>query len=149
MQSPLTQLEQLVLNTKSKAFLREVGKWCFFFSILGFISIALFIVGAILMGTIYAPLLDMATQQQGLSGMSTYIMFVYLFVAFLYIMPVVYLFKFSRKIKIALATKSDDTLAEALENLKSHFKFIGVVTIITISLYVLLFGFSIVAGSLL
>ena len=50
--------------------------------------------------------------------------------------------------KSALATKNDDVLADAFENLKSHFKFIGVLTIIVISLYVLLFVFSIVAGSL-
>lgn len=149
MHSPLTQLEQLVLNSKSKSFFKEIGKWCFFFSILGFISIFLIVVGAILMGTVYAPLLDMATQQQGVSGVGTYVMWVYIFIAILYIMPVLYLFKFSRKIKVALATKSDDTLAEALENLKSHFKFIGVMTIIFISLYILLFVFSIFAGSLI
>lgn len=149
MKSPLTQLEQIVLTSKSKSFLKEIGKWCFFFSILGFISILFFIVGAILIGTVYAPLLDMATQAQGISNMGTYIMVVYLLVAVLYIFPVVYLFKFSRKIKEALTTKNDDTLADAFENLKSHFKFVGVTTIIVISLYVLLFVFSILAGSLI
>ena len=148
MKSPLTQLERLVLNSNSKSFLREIGKWCFFFSILGFVSILFFVITAILMGTVYAPMIDLVTAQQGLPGVSLYVMLVYLVVAVLYIMPVLYLFKFSRKVKVALATKSDDTLAEALENLKSHFKFIGVVTIITISLYVLLFGFSLIAGSL-
>jgi hypothetical protein len=148
MKSPLTQLEQLVLNSNSKSFLREIGKWCFFFSILGFVSILFFVITAILMGTVYAPMIDLVTAQQGLPDLSLYVMLVYLVVAVLYIMPVLYLFKFSRKVKVALATKSDDTLAEALENLKSHFKFIGVVTIITISLYVLLFGFSLIAGSL-
>lgn len=149
MKSPLTQLEQLVLTSKSKSFLKEIGKWCFFFSILGFISILLFVVTAILMGTVYAPMLDMATQAQGISNMGTYIMAVYLLVAVLYIFPVLYLFRFSRKMKEALATKNDDTLADAFENLKSHFKFIGVTTIIFISLYVLLFVFSILAGSLI
>lgn len=148
MQSPLTQLEQLVLNTKSKSFLREIGKWCFFFSILGFVSILLFLVSAILMGTIYAPLLDMASQQQGGPNISVFLMIFYIVIALLYLIPVLYLFKFSTKVKVALATKNDDILADALENLKSHFKFIGVITIITISLYILLFGFSIVAGSL-
>ncbi|MHB0755315.1 DUF5362 family protein [Polaribacter sp. M15] len=149
MKSPLTQLEQLVLTSKSKGFLREIGRWCFFFSILGFISILLFVVVAILMGTVYAPMLDMATQAQGISNMGTYLMIVYFLAAILYIFPVLYLFKFSRKMKEALATKNDDTLAEAFKNLKSHFKFIGVTTIIVISLYVLVFVFSIFAGSLI
>ncbi|WP_439132181.1 DUF5362 family protein [Polaribacter sp.] len=149
MKSPLTQLEQLTVTSKSKSFLKEISSWCFFFSILGFISILLFVVVAVLMGTVYAPMLDLLTQQQGVSNMGTYLMVVYLIVAILYFFPVLYLFKFSRKMKAALATKNDDTLADAFENLKSHFKFIGVMTIIFISLYALLFVFSIFAGSLI
>lgn len=149
MKSPLTQLEQLVLNSKSKSFLKEIANWSFFFSILGFLSILFFIVVAILVGTVYAPMLDMMTLQQGVSGSGTYVMILYLVIALLYFMPVLYLFKFSRKMKEALVTKSDETLAEALGNLKAHFKFIGVMTIIVISLYILIFVFSIVNGSLL
>lgn len=148
MNSPLTQLEQLVLTSKSKNFLKEIANWSFFFSILGFLSILFFIVVAILVGTVYAPMLDMITQQQGVTGSGLYVMILYLVIALLYFMPVLYLFKFSRKMKEALATKSDETLAEAFGNLKSHFKFIGVMTIIVISLYILLFVFSIMAGSL-
>ena len=148
MHSPITQLEQLVLNSKSKSFLREISKWTFFFSILGFISIAFLILAAILMGTVYAPMLDMVAQQQGVSSLGVTLMVTYLIMALLYLMPVVYLFKFSRKMKTALANKNNDILSEAFENLKSHYKFIGVLTIIMISLYVLLIGFSIVAGSL-
>lgn len=146
--SPLTQLEQLTLNTKSKAFLSEVARWTFFFAILGFIAIAFFIIIAILMGTVYSKMLDMVAEQQGVPYMSISLMITYLVVALLYFMPVLYLFKFSKKMKVALATKNDETLADAFENLKSHYKFIGVLTIIMISLNVLIIGFSIVAGSL-
>ena len=140
MKSPLTQLEQLVLTSKAKGFLREISKWTFFFSILGFINIALFVL---------SPMLDLAGQQQGIPNLGLILGVFYLVIAILMIFPVVYLFKFSRKMKEALTTKSDAILADAFENLKSHFKFIGVLTIIVISLYVLLFAFSILAGSLL
>lgn len=148
MQSPITQLEQLVVNSKSKSFLREIARWTFFFAILGFISIAFLIVGAIIILTVYAPLLNMVAQQQGLPNLGLPLAIIYVVSALLYFMPVWYLFKFSSKMKLALATKNDDVLADAFENLKSHFKFIGVLTIIIISLYVLLFVFSLVAGSL-
>lgn len=148
MASPITQLEQLVLNSKSKIFLREISKWTFFFSIMGFVSIFLIVVIAILMGTVYAPMLDMVAQQQGLQSLGVIVTITYLVMAVLYFMPVLYLFKFSKKMKSALLTKNDDILADAFENLKSHYKFIGVLTIIMISLYVLLIGFSLVAGSL-
>ncbi len=148
MHSPITQLEQLTLNTKSKAFLREIAKWTFFFSILGFIAIAFMIIAAILVGTVYAPMLDMVAHQQGISSLGITLSITYFVMALLYVMPVLYLFKFSRKMKTAIATKNEETLADALENLKSHYKFIGVLTIIMISLYILLIGFSLVAGSL-
>jgi len=51
---------------------------------------------------------------------------------------VYYLLQFSRKMKKALITKNNETLASAFEKLKSHYKFIGVFTIITLSLYALL-----------
>ena len=148
MQSPITQLEQLVVNSKSKSFLREIARWTFFFSILGFISIALTLIAAILIATVYAPMLNMVSQQQGLPAIGLPLAITYVVSALLYFMPVWYLFKFSRKMKSALATKNDDVLADAFENLKSHFKYIGVLTIIVISLYVLLVVFSVVAGSL-
>jgi hypothetical protein len=147
MKSPLTQLEQLVVNSKSRGFLKEISKWAFFFSILGFLNIVLLIVVAVLMSTIYAPLLDMLAEQQGVPYLGLSLTVTYLAIALISIIPVLYLFKFSRKMKEALATKSDATLADAFGNLKSHFKFIGVLTIISISLYLLVLIFSIVTGA--
>ena len=147
--SPLTQLEQLVLTSKAKGFLREISKWTFFFSILGFINIALFVLAAIVMMLGVSTTLDLVGQQQGIPNLGVILGAFYIVIAILMTFPVWYLFKFSRKMKEALASKNDDTLADAFENLKSHFKFIGVLTIIVISLYVLVFVFSILAGSLL
>ena len=147
--SPLTQLEQLVLTSKAKGFLREISKWTFFFSILGFINIALFVLAAIVMMLGVSTTLDLVGQQQGIPNLGLILGAFYIVIAILMTFPVWYLFKFSRKMKEALASKNDDTLADAFENLKSHFKFIGVLTIIVISLYVLVFVFSILAGSLL
>ena len=149
MKSPLTQLEQLVLTSKAKSFLREISKWTFFFAILGFINIALFLLAAIVMMLGVSTTLDLVGQQQGIPNLGLMLGAFYIVIAFLMTFPVWYLFKFSRKMKEALASKNDDTLADAFENLKSHFKFIGVLTIIVISLYVLVFVFSILAGSLL
>ncbi|MFT6192001.1 MAG: uncharacterized membrane protein (DUF106 family) [Polaribacter sp.] len=50
--------------------------------------------------------------------------------------------------KLALAAKSDELLADAFAMLKSHFKFMGVLAIIVISLYALLIIFYLVFGSL-
>ncbi|WP_298777761.1 DUF5362 family protein [uncultured Polaribacter sp.] len=150
MVNPITQLEQLTLNSRSKTFLKEISKWTFFFSIIGFVGIALMVLIGILMGTIYAPILDMVGKQQALPfNIGMFMSIFYIVMAIIYIFPVLYLFKFSRKMKVALASKSDDGLADAFEMLKSHYKFIGVFTIIILSLYTLLFVTSLFAGSLI
>ncbi|MFK8060105.1 MAG: DUF5362 family protein [Polaribacter sp.] len=137
MNNPITQLEQLTLNNASKSFLRETAKWAFFLSIMGFIMIFFMVVFALFASTIF----NMASQiQPGMpEDFGMYMTIVYLILAVIYFFPVYYLLQFSNKMKKALATKDDDTLASAFEMLKSHYKFIGVFTIITVSLYILFF----------
>lgn len=135
--NPITQLEQLTLTSASKHYLKEIGKWSFFLSIIGFILIAFMLVLAIFSSTIFGMA---AAMQPGMPANLGIIMTItYLVLAIIYFFPVYYLLQFSNKIKKALLSKSDDTLATAFEMLKSHYKFIGVFTIITISLYILIF----------
>ena len=137
MHSPITQLEQLTLTSASKRFLRETSKWSFFLSIMGFIMIAFMLILAIFANSIFSMA---AAMQPGVPENVGMIMTItYLILAIIYFFPVYYLLQFSNKMKKALQTKNDETLASAFEMLKSHYKFIGVLTIRTISLYILFF----------
>ncbi len=135
--NPITQLEQLTLTSTSKSFLKETAKWTNFLSILGFILIALMLVLAAFSSTIFNMVAKMQPGIPESLGLSLAI--TYLVLSIIYFFPVYYLLQFSRKMKKALATKNDETLASAFKMLKSHYKFIGVFTIITLSLYALLF----------
>ncbi|HMV08917.1 MAG TPA: DUF5362 family protein [Cyclobacteriaceae bacterium] len=66
----------------------------------------------------------------------------YLAMAVLYFFPIYYLFQFSSKIKAALQTQSSELLEQAFSNLKSHYKFMGILLIIVLGLYAiaLIFG---------
>jgi hypothetical protein len=134
--NPITQLEQLTITNSSKNFLRETAKWAKFLAIIGFVLIGLMLVFAIFATTIF----DMVSKMQpGIpEGMGMAMSGTYLVLAIIYFFPVYYLLQFSIKMKKALATKNDDNLAKSFEMLKSHYKFIGVFTIITMSLYALL-----------
>lgn len=135
MNNPITQLEQLTLTSASKRFLRETAKWSFFLSIMGFIMIGFMLILAIFANTIFGMA---AAMQPGVPKNIGMIMTItYLILAVIYFFPVYYLLQFSNKMKKALQTKNDETLANAFEMLKSHYKFLGVFTIITLSLYVL------------
>lgn len=144
MQNAITELEQLTLNGKAKGFLRETAKWAKFLSILGFIGIGLMIVFSLFAGTLFnaIPEAQAIPFDVGLVMTISYLVF-----AALYFFPVYYLYQFSSKMKTALLTKNDDTLSDAFEVLKSHYKFIGVLTIILLSLYLLVFVSSIFIGA--
>ena len=136
MENPITQLEQLTLTSQAKIFLKETASWARFLSIIGFIGIGIMIVLALFATTIFNNLPNMQTVPFNLGIAMTITYFVF---AIIYFFPVYYLFQFSKKMQKALSTKNNDTLSDAFEILKSHYKFIGVFTIIILSLYVLMF----------
>jgi len=138
--TPIQQLEQLTITNASRNFLDEIAKWAKFLSILGFVLIGVLFVFAFFA----TPIFEIAMEKQ--TGTPTSLGFTMLItnlgLAIIYFFPVYYLLQFSNKMKKALVDKNEDTLAKAFEMLKSHYKFIGVFTIITLSLYAL---FAIVA----
>ena len=134
--NPITQLEQLTITNAAKNFLKETAKWTKFLAIIGFILIGLMLIIAAFSTTIFNLL---GTMQPGMpANLGLTMAVTYLVLAIIYLLPVYYLLQFSMKLKKALSTKNDETLAKAFEMLKSHYKFIGVFTIITLSLYALL-----------
>lgn len=143
MQNAITELEQLTLNNNSKSFLRETAKWAKFLSIMGFIGIGFMVIFSFFAGTIFQNLPNAQTLPM---DMGVTLTITYLIIAVLYFFPVYYLFQFSNKMKTALLTKNDETLAAAFEVLKSHYKFIGVFTIIILSLYALIAIFAIIGA---
>jgi len=143
---------ELKLNNHSITFLKETAKWTGFLSIIGFIGIGLMVIGALFFGSMIASLSSMGSS--GIDGAvgGSFITILYLLFAVLYFFPVYYLYKFSGNMKSALAAKDEDTLTNAFEYLKSHYKFMGILTIILLSLWVLsillgLLGLAAASGS--
>ena len=129
----------LSLTTGSKMFLKESASWTKFISIVGFVFIGLIVIIALFAGSIIGAAME-ASGMQMLGG--AFITILYLAMAVLYFFPVYYLFQFSSKMKAALEQQSSELLQQAFGNLKSHYKFIGILLIITLGLYViaLVFG---------
>jgi len=134
MQNAITELEKLILSSAAKGFLGETAKWGNFLSILGFIVLGLMLIGSFFIGAFYnsTPQAELMPFDLGIV-----VTLIYIVAALIYIFPIYYLYQFSAKIKEALALKDDAVLATAFEMLKSHYKFIGVFTIIMLSVYAL------------
>jgi hypothetical protein len=139
--------EKLSLNDLAIAALRESSKWCLFLSIVGFIFIGLMVIFGIFMSVIAAamPSTEMGGTNEVAMGVSVfaamknYFGLIYIVFALLYFFPVYYLYNYAKGTKKALESGNNDVLATALVNLKSHHKFLGIMTIVMISIYVLIF----------
>ena len=141
------------LNDYMKGFILEIAKWAKFLSIIGFIGIGLMFLAAIVMMVAGATLTSFSNDYSG-NGYSNnpvgpaLVGIVYIIMAVLYFFPVFYLFKSAVGLKKGIINNDEMTLTDGFQNLKSHYKFIGIMMIIVLSLYALLFVFAMLALAL-
>ena len=134
------QSSEMKLNESAIAFLRESAKWCMFLAILGFIGIAFMVIMGLFMGTFLSSISAMGggMNNSPFAMMPGLMAAFYIVIALLYFFPIYYLFKYAQNTKVALQTANSDLLADALGYLKSHHKFLGIMMIVMISLYILI-----------
>lgn len=139
---------ELQLNNSAKDFLKETVKWAYFLGIMGFIGVGFLVLTAIFAGTIFSRMGAMSEIGVYGSSFGTIMTSFYLFLAALYFFPVYYLFKFGSNGKIAFKDNDSEALTTSLGYLKSHYKFIGILVISSIVLYILFIVFVIFAALL-
>lgn len=120
---------ELVLEMQAEVFLREGRKWAKFLSILGFIFVGLGVVFALIMLVGAGFIGDVSPVPVAGIG------FFYLVMIAVYFFPIYYLLQFANKAKEALNTRNSQNLTEAMRYLKSHYKFIGILSIVMLALY--------------
>lgn len=113
--------KNLSLSPSSILFLKEIPKWANFLSIIDFIGISLLILVVIFIvfvgvGSVYGNAFGAGMASAG-------VVFIYIFLALLYFMPIYYLYNFARNMKIALNNNAEISLTRAFEYLKSHYKY--------------------------
>jgi len=130
--------EQFGITPDIRSFLSEIARWAYFLSIIGFIMIAFLIVIAIFAGSVIGMMTSQIPEANGMGAIGGgFITFLYLIIAGIYIFPILYLYRFSTKMKYALRTNDQESLSSSFENLKSHYKFIGVLMIVVLAFYAL------------
>ena len=111
--------------------LRQTSPWVRFISVLMFIASGFMILSGIIMLVI--GLFGAATGV-GTGGMNSAFMpffgGLYLVMAFLYVMPALYLWRYANRIGVLQQQKSVANLASALEPQKSFWRFVGILMIV-------------------
>ena len=134
----------LAIGERSSSYLMEIGKWPRFLSILGFCFLGLIVLFSLFAGTIFSQF-----DNGDMPFSAGWISAVYLFIGALYFFPIYYLYKFALNIRAALSQKDNQSLDEAFENLKSHYKFVGIYMIVVLGVYLLFGGAALLLGSLI
>lgn len=139
---------ELQFTQQAQGFIRETAKWATFLSIMGFIFIGFMVLGALGMFAMGATMGSMGGGTMGamglLGGNTMGVMF--LVMAVFYFFPVMYLYKFASNAKDALNSNNTERLTTAFENLKSHYKFVGILTIIGMSFYIIAIVVSVIGA---
>lgn len=138
---------EFVLSKNAIKFLKEMAKWSYFLSILGFVFLALLIGVAIFVESILYKLNTIGGSMNPMIGIGTgFISGLYLIVALINFFPIYYLFRFSSKMKNAFKFNDNQELNASFEYLKSHYKFIGIMALIFVSFYAVIFFMMFIVG---
>ncbi len=133
----LNQNNRNSFSNSAREFVLEAAKWAKFLSIVGFVMLGLMVLVIFFLMFVGASI--GAAAPVG-TGILTYVIAV-----ILYFFPTYYLYQFSTNIKSGLERDNTHQVDLGLENLKSTFKFIGISTIVVLSLYVGILLFSLLA----
>jgi hypothetical protein len=141
------------LDQTGKTQLAEAAKWAKFLSIMGFIFCGLIVLMGVFFGSFFSmfsgelnrnsPYGDISASR-GVGAMAA---IMYILMALIYFFPCLFLFRFATKMKTALASNDQETLNTSFQNLKATFRFIGILTIILLSFWVLALIFGLLGAA--
>jgi len=142
-QNTSADLFDLHIDHDSSSYLGETAKWAKFLAILGFVFCGLIV----LVGLFAASFLSAAMGKFGGEGSmmsGAALSFIYVLFALVYFFPCLYLYNFASKMQVALRNNDQQQLTQSFKNLKSCYKFLGILMIVILSIYVLIFIIAII-----
>jgi len=146
-ETPVEQPEiKLIVTEDIRSYLYDMAKWTKFLGIFGFVISALLVMCAFGATAFIAFLSKYSPGTQMGSLGAGFIMVYFIFLALLYFYPSLMLFKHATAAQKAVLFGDQLSLSASMSNLKSFFKFWGILLIVLIAMYVLIFVFAGIAG---
>ena len=137
----------LVITEAGKKDVLTTAKWSKFYAVLSFIGVAI----CVLMGILLLVSGHfMAKIQPDLSAaMLAPLGLVYIIIGGVLVMPALYLLQFSQKAEQAIAESNTEMMEQALNRMKSYWKFMGIFTIVMLAVSLLLVPVAVIGSFLL
>jgi hypothetical protein len=141
-QAPSQELFSLHIDPVTKSHLWETARWGKFLSVVGFVLCGLLLIGGLFFSTFLSTMAGRNQTYEGTgmsaTGFGAAMAFFYIIFAVIYFFLCLFLYRFASKMKTALHGNSQEQLNLSFQNLKSLFKYVGVITIIILALYALM-----------
>lgn len=147
-----TNLLEMQIDDETSAFLAEAAKWAKFLAIMGFIGCGFMLFAGLIMNFMTLPGSEMEALGGGYNASATmygrgFAAVFYVVLSLVYVAPCIFLYKFATRMQEALKLTDQGVLNSSFSNLKSLFKFMGILTIIMLAFTVLAVVFAVVAVS--
>jgi len=143
-----TSLFELQVDHDASNYLRDAARWAKFLAIVGFVFCGLIVLAALFAGSILAGSIGaMSGSRSGASMGGAMVSVVYIGVGLLYFFPCLYTFNFASKMQVALRNNDQAHLNVAFKNLRSCYRFMGILTIICLCLWALGIIFAIIGAA--
>lgn len=120
----------LEVNSQVTSYIENTAKWAKFLAIVGFVFTGLMVLGALFMFSVGSSTRYVGGAMMGGS-------FMYILMAVLYFFPCLYLYNSSTNLLEAVNNNDQISFEEGFKNLNSCFRFVGVLTIVVLSIYAL------------
>jgi hypothetical protein len=134
-------LFELQIDQEAMGYLSATARWGKFLAIVGFVSCAIMVVVALFFGKTFAAFAELGGGEllgNVISRFGAMITIFYLVLAVVWFFPNLFLFRFSVKMQSALRDTNQVQLNGSFGSLKACFKYIGILTIVILSIYTIL-----------
>lgn len=126
----------------AKSYLLSCAKWGKFLAIVGFVGVGFMVLGALFMIGIGSAPFGAGNIAGGIGAV------MYLIMAAVYFFPCLYMYQFSTNMRQGIEA-NDQVQAEAgLKSLEQMFRFVGILTIVFLSIYGLMILIGVGAGAM-
>ena len=138
-----SSLFELQVDSTVQSYLGETARWAKFLAIMGFIGCGICALIGIFAGSVIGASMNAFGGRSGMGGLVTAI---YLAMAVLLFLPCLYTYNFGSRMQVAIRSNDQEQLTQSFRNLKSHYKYMGILTIVYLGLLVLLMVAGIFGG---
>ena len=137
----------LVITEAGKKDVLTTAKWSKFYAVLSFIGVAIFVLMGILL-LVSGHFISQLEPELSVAMLAP-LGLVYIVMGGVLVMPALYLWQFSQKAEQAIANNNTEMMEQALNRMKSYWKFMGIFTIVMLAVSLLLVPIAIVGSFLL